>query len=342
MAVVYMSVMAPHYSTKAFYALPALTTFAACGAMGFGSLGRSARRKEALTSAGQTTEKKLEPPYVGCYGILGLVFGTLVGVWALNSFASLWVISTSSRAAFARGYSLVGERQFQEAAKALKAAVDRDSTSSDLRSLLAAALSGLGDRAGALTQARESVERNPNHGTAQLELAAELAHQGQTVEAVEPARRAKELVPGLPGAWNQLAMLVTGQGAYDEAIRTARDGLALFPFSAELRFCLGYALANRGEAGEAEKQLALACRLRPNWPMPHGALAEMLVRRGKFAEAAPHLADAGRPDQGIAAAIKARDQALAAGDKALADEEERLIERLRAKKGPQPQPLLPE
>jgi tetratricopeptide (TPR) repeat protein len=218
----------------------------------------------------------------------------------------------------------------------LKAAVDRDSTSSDLRSLLAAALSGLGDRAGALDQARISVERHPEDGTAQLEFAGELARQGRTAEAEAWARRAVVLIPGFPGAWNQLAMMLTGQGAYDDAIRTTRDGLALFPFSAELRFCLGYALANRGEAGEAEKQLALACRFRPNWPMAHGALAEILVRQGKFAEAAPHLADAGRPDQAVAAATKARDAALAAGDKAGAEKAGRLIERV-AKKPPQSQ-----
>ena len=276
MAVVYLSITAPHYSTKAFYALPALVTMCACAVVGWEFMGRN--------------------------GAVRVGLGVLLAVWALNSFAGFWIVPGAAHTAFAQAVGLFGQQRFQEAADALRAGLDRHADDEDLQPLLAASLASAGDWAGAAREARASVERHPDNALAQLELAAALGELRQGQEAAPHARRATELAPGYGPAWDQWAMLLMQQHAYDQAIGAARDGLALFPFSAELRFCLGYALDLQGETGEAEQQLKLACKFKTEWPTPPMVLGDLLLRQSRPGEAVNYLAQAARLQPGNAQA----------------------------------------
>ena len=176
----------------------------------------------------------------------------LLGVWAINAYASFWIARSSTRTLLSRARPLVDTQgRHREVARLLQAGLEREPQNAELRSLLARVLSETGDLVEATRQAQTAVRDQPDDPDARLVLATLLTRQERIAEATDHARRAVELAPGLAPAYQQLAALLARQRRYDEAVPVSRDGLALAPFNAEMRFTLGNVLVQQGRNEEA-------------------------------------------------------------------------------------------
>ena len=81
------------------------------------------------------------------------------------------------------------------------------------------------------------------------------------------------------------------------ASRRYLEARGVQPASAEAHRNLGFLELHLGELVAAESSLRAALKLAPDERDAHGALAEVLRRRGRMQEAAMHQAAAGRPAQ---------------------------------------------
>ena len=292
LAVIHMSIALPYQChVKAFYGLGALVPLCAFGACGLDALCRWCG--------------KLRP-----------VICILLAVWAINSFAALWISRSAVATVRSRAHSLWKEQRKSEAAESLKARMEREpNPSPEAQSFLAYLLMETGDaqEAGKLVDA--AVRQDPNEPKGQLVVAALLAREQRFDEAIEHAWRAVLLDPSSDTAYQQLASLLVRHGHSEEGIPVAREGLVVAPFSADLHFDLGAALVFRGETGEGIPQLQLACAIKPQWAAPRFLLGQTLAREGRIEEAAQHLRESLRlePDNAgahsqLAAALSAQHQ----------------------------------
>ena len=277
-AVLHVSLVVPYISiAKAFYGLSALVPLCAFGAWGLDVLGR--------------WSGKLRP------GVC-----ILFAVWAITSYASLWVSPSSAATTLARARSLREEGRQDEAVGLLKATLEREPESTGVRSFLAYLLMETGDLGEASRNAEAAVREQPSDWAGHLVLAGILDQQRQLDRAAEHAQRAVQLAPAHGPGYEQLATLLVRSGHYAEAIRVARQGLGVAAFSPELRLALGTALISSGEAAEGVAQLQLACALKPTWGEPHVVLGAALAKQGALDEAIIHLREAVRLEPGNAEA----------------------------------------
>ena len=292
LALVHMSIVLPYQChVKAFYGLCALLPLCAFGACGLDALCR--------------WSGKLRP-----------VICILFGVWAINSFAALWISRFAAATVRSRAHSQWKEKRQLEAAELLRARLERDpNPSPEAQSFLAYLLMETGDVQEAGKLAETAVRRGPNEPTGHLVLAALLTRQQRFDEATEHVRRAVQLAPSSDSAYEQLASLLVRHGHSEEAIQVSREGLVVAPFSPELRFDLGAALVFFGETAEGISQLRLAGEIKPNWAEPRFLLGATLARLGKLREATQHLQEALRLEPAnaeghshLAAALNAQHQ----------------------------------
>jgi len=292
LALVHMTIALPYQChVKAFYGLCALVPLCAFGACGLDALYRWSGKVRA-------------------------VICVLFGVWAINSYAALWIARSAEATCLVHAQSLWKEERRVEAVELLKARLEQaPDHSAEARQLLAYLLMETGDLQEAGKLAETAVRQTPNGPKGHLVLAALLARQERFEEATEHARRAVQLSPSSDTAYEQLASLLVRHGHSEEAIRVSREGLVVAPFSSELHFDLGAALVFSGEASEGISQLQLACAIRPNWAGPRFLLGATLVKQGKLAEATEPLREALRLEPGnaeahvqLAAALSAQHQ----------------------------------
>jgi tetratricopeptide (TPR) repeat protein len=292
LALVHLSLMLPYQChVKAFYALCALVPLCAFGACGLDALCR--------------WSGKLRP-----------VICILCGVWAMNSFASLWVSRSAMATARSRANSLWKEERQPEAVESLRASLGRDpNPSTEAQSFLAYLLMESGDLPEARQLVETAVQRGPNEPQGHLVLAALLARQERFEEAIAHARRALQLAPGSEPAYEQLASLLAGHGDTKEAVQIAREGLGVAPFSPELHLDLGAALLSCGQTGEGISQMRLASAIKPNWAEPQVVIGTALMSEARYEEAAQHLREAlqlepdnARAHSQLAAALSAQHQ----------------------------------
>jgi tetratricopeptide (TPR) repeat protein len=239
LGVVFMTLKVASYAqVKAFYGLALLVPLCFFGAVGWEALTRGRR------------------PLQGALGILLLV-------WAMNSFASFWIIHSASQHGY-MGIKLASTRKLDAAlAEAIKA-VDSDPANAVARRFSALILNELGRSGEALPSAQRAIELNPLDGAGHLELAVALAGQGEMEAALGEARRALELGPENPAAWDFSLFCLSKLGRADEAIAVARDGLALFPYRGELHHTLGLALRQKQDFVKAANHFVYALLLRPD------------------------------------------------------------------------------
>jgi tetratricopeptide (TPR) repeat protein len=210
-ALIQFSLAVPYYcSVKAFYAMSALIPLCAYAALGFDALTRRSTK-------------------------LRLAFGIMFGIWAINSYASFWILGWSPRTNLARACSLDSEGRQAEAVQILEMLLQENSQDLDARAMLVSLSMAAGDNEAAAKQAEPILRGNPAHAEAQAVLGELLARQGRTAEASEHARRAMQLAPGNAVPYEQLAMLLVQLERYDEAATVVRQGLSIAPLSLQLR-----------------------------------------------------------------------------------------------------------
>ena len=264
LALVHMSLAIPCFGmAKAFYGLAATAPLCAAGAAGFEAITRRSKLVRVLLS-------------------------TLLGLWAINSCASFWVLPSSAQARIGRSRSLAIEGRLPEELGLLKGLVADEPQNLDARSLLIASLLANGEAEEAVRQAEALARGNPAHARAQLALSAVASLQGRMGAAVQHARRALELAPGDASAYEQLAVSLAGAGRYSETAEVARQGLGIAPFSSALRLALGCALLAAGDTNSAA-QFALVARLGPASAQLHLMVGGALAQAGRMEEAAAEL-----------------------------------------------------
>ena len=264
LGVVFMTLKVASYAqVKAFYGLATLVPICFFGAVGW----------EMLTRGNRVVKDAL--------GVLLLFF-------ALNSFASFWVVRSTDQHVYA-GMRSGLERKFDAAIAEGIQAVDSDASSATARRFLASVLSESGRASEALPHAQRAVELSPLDGASHLQLGMVLAQQGQMELAINETRRALELGPENLSAYNFLLVCLSKLGRGEEVIKVARDGLAVAPFSFELHHTLGVALAQKEDFVAAANHFVYALLLRPDSPQARANFRLALRFMGKASDGLKRL-----------------------------------------------------
>ena len=262
---IFMSLRVPSYAqAKAFYGLCALLPLCFYGAVGW----------EALTRGRKWLQGAL---------------GTVLLVWALNSFASVWIRGDSTATHICRGLRLADEGRTEEAAVEFGKAIDADPSSGPARRFLAMTLEKSGHLNEALQQAERAVAAKPTDAACHLQIAAILAGQDHAERAITEARHAIELGPEHTTAYASLSLWLVASGRDEEAVTVARDGLAVAPGDPDLHYALGVALVKKGDFATATNHFACALLLRPDWADARLNFGLVLLNGGAFSQARVHL-----------------------------------------------------
>jgi Flp pilus assembly protein TadD len=198
------------------------------------------------------------------YRVLQGTLGALLLVWAMNSFASFWIVHDAPQHLYA-GLRLGLEHKLDAAGKEAAKAVNFDPSNATAQRFLASVLSDSGRTDEALSHAQRAVALSPRDGACHLQLGMVLVRQGQMEPAISEARRALELEPENSSAYNLLLVCLSKLGRGDETISVARDGLAVYPFNAELHHTLGVSLAQKEDFVIAARHFVYALLLRANF-----------------------------------------------------------------------------
>jgi tetratricopeptide (TPR) repeat protein len=188
---------------------------------------------------------------------------------------------------------------------------------------IALAMKGQTDEA--ISQYQEAIRLKPDFAEAHNNLGAALVRQGQTGEAIVQFQEVLELQPGNAPAQITLGDLLSRMGRLDEAILHYRQALEIFPQDAGLLNNLAWIRAANAEARfrdgpEAVRLAERACQVTEyKQPMVMGTLAAAYAEAGRF-------------DEAVAMAEKARDLAASLGQKKIADRNAELFQLYKAHK----------
>lgn len=256
LALVYMNLKIPCYAqARAIYGLCTLVPLCAFGAAGWQVL---------------TEERKW----------LRFALGTILLVWAMNSFAAVWIRSHSAYTHVRLGavsYSDVGA---DAALPEFTRAVELEPSNVLARLFLASALNDSGRSGEAWQQAVQAVALAPTNGAGHFVLSMILGQEGQREQAIDEARRAAELGPEDLSAYRLWLKLLDGTGRDKEIINVARNGLAEFPYDAGLHYALGLALARQNDLAGATNQFVYVLLSAPNQMEIHLDQGRALLRLG--------------------------------------------------------------
>ena len=278
LALVFMNLKVPCYAVeKAIFGLCALVPFCSFGAVGW----------EVLT-------RRWKP--------LQFALGVIMLVWAMNSFAAVWIRDNSVSTHVYLGAVLGSNGRTDAALSEFARAVDIGPSNAQARRWLASALSDSGQTAAALQQAKQAVELDPTDGACHRVLSTILARQGQREGAIAEVRRAVELEPEDLSAYRLWSELLIGAGHNDEAINVTRNGLVVSPDDPSLHYTLGLALARKNDLTTATNQFAYALLFGPDGPKVHLDFGRVLLRLGDTPNGLRHLQTAVRltPDSPLA------------------------------------------
>ena len=204
LGLVFMTLKIPSYAqAKAFYALSAITPLCFFGALGWETLTHGSER-------------------------LRFVLGTLVLVWATNSFATYWITPSVEQHLYV-AKALAAYDQIDRANAEAARAVQVDPLNATARGLHALSLSELGDDAEAVKEAERAVELAPMDSVAHLNLAITAARTDME-RAIAEARRAIELGPENFSAYQMLMKCLVESERYNEAAAFGPEWLTVSPF----------------------------------------------------------------------------------------------------------------
>ncbi len=248
---IYLNLKVPAYaSVKAFYGLSALTPLAFFAALGWDRVTRGRR-------------------------ILQLAVAAALLVWAINSYASVWVRESAAE----RIYHALRDpdHDAQHDAADLRKAIELDPSDPNARRIFAAVLDESGAANEAMEQAQRAVDLAPTDSASHAQLASVLVTKHDDDRAVLESRRAIEFGSENVAAHRVLSLSLLQSDSNEDAIKAARDGLAVAPFNADLQFTLATALARTREFAAAADHFAYALLLRPAWPEARANLHMALV-----------------------------------------------------------------
>jgi tetratricopeptide (TPR) repeat protein len=269
---VFMSLKIPSYAqAKAFYGLSAITPLCFFGTLGWETLINSRAR-------------------------LRLVLCSLVLVWAMNSFATYWIVPSVAQHLYgvkALGAEGKADRAVAEAIKAVEA----DPTNAAARGFHALSLSELGHDEQAIKEAERAIELSPADSAAHLQLAISVK-RSDIERAISEARRAIDLGPENSSAYQVLMNCLLESRRYNEAAELGREWLAVSPYDVAPHSALGSALTENGDLASAAQHLGYVMMLRPQLEQAHAQLRQLLLSLAKEPNGLQRLQDvaANAPD----------------------------------------------
>jgi len=238
LGLIYMSLKIPSYAqAKAFYALSAITPLCFFGALGWETLTHGSER-------------------------LRFVLGTLVLVWALNSFATYWITPSITQHLYV-AKALATYDKIDRANAEAASGVQIDPLNAAARGLHALSLSELGDDAEAVKEAERAVQLAPMDSEAHLNLAI-TATRTDMERAISESRRAIEFGPENFSAYQSLMKCLVDSKRYNEAATFGPEWLAVSPFEVTAHSSLAVAMGQTGDLVRAARQLGYVMMLQPN------------------------------------------------------------------------------
>ena len=220
---------------------------------------------------------------------LRFVLGTLVLVWALNSFATYWITPSVAQYLYAAKalatYDQIG-RASAEAAKAVQV----DPLNATARGLHAMGLSELGDDAEAVKEGERAVQLAPTDSAAHLNLAI-AAERTDMERAIAEARRAIELGPENVSAYQLLMKCLVDSKRYNEAAAFGPEWLAVSPSKSTAHSSLAVAMAQTGDLSAAARQLGYVMMLQPNSEEALAQLHQIVLSLAKAPDGLQRLRD---------------------------------------------------
>jgi Flp pilus assembly protein TadD len=271
-ALTFMTLRVASYAqAKAFYGLSAFTSLCFFGALGW----------EALTHSRMG---------------LRLITGTLLLVWAMNSFVTFWIIPSVPQHLYA--VKVLGRQgKIERAAAEATKAVEADPTGASAHGYRALSLSELGDDTEAVKEAERAVQLAPMDSAAHLSLAI-AAKRTDMERAMAEARRAIELGPENFSAYQLLMKCLLESRRYNEATAVGPEWLAISPFDMAAHSSLAVAMAQTGDLVTAARQLGYVMMLRPNAEEAHAQLRQIVLSLAKAPDGLQRVRDiaANAPD----------------------------------------------
>jgi tetratricopeptide (TPR) repeat protein len=290
--------VASYAQVKAFYALPALLPCCAFMAMGW----------QWATSRGPVFSFLIRAGFLA---------------WLLTAGHAFWISTAKPLTWTMRGVDAQQRKNYSEATEYFSKALRLDSGCLLARLGLAEALANMGKIEEALREAERAAMDHPNEGAPQTQLGLLFDFSGHAEEAVLHFKRALAAAPGGPDTHQQLADCLTQLGRGEEVIAVYREGLRIHPLDHRLLNNLAWLLATGPEANlrdgaEAVSLAERACQLtRFSDPFLIGTLGAAYAEAGRF-------------DEAIATAKRARDIALLAAQPEIAEKNRTLLERYEA------------
>jgi tetratricopeptide (TPR) repeat protein len=164
-----------------------------------------------------------------------------------------------------------------DAAQHFLAALEMDPTHPEANNNLGNILAANGRDDLALARFRQAVRAQPRYAEAHNNLANMLAKQGKLDEAIVHHQAAVRLDPELPQAHFNYGVTLASSGRLSEAIQSFERALRLRPEYPDARYAYALALSAKGDAVKALEQLGEAIRQRPDWPQPINSAAWLLA-----------------------------------------------------------------
>jgi Flp pilus assembly protein TadD len=251
------------------------------------------------------------------------------------------------------GTFLARQQRFDEAAQHLRRVVQLAPTKESAYEQLASLLLRQGRNEEAIRTARNGLAVATHSPALHCDLGAALVSRGEHSEGIAQLQLACALDPKWPEPWLLLGTTLAAQGRPAEAMRHLREAVRLEPGNAEAHCQLAVALSAQHQTAEAIACYSEALHLEPDFAVALNNLAWIRAAdpRAEFRDGseavrlaerackvtgfkepvlvgtlAAACAEAGRFDEAVAMARKARDLALAGGQKDLANKNLELFE----------------
>jgi tetratricopeptide (TPR) repeat protein len=272
LGLIFMTLKVPSYAqVKAFYGLSALTPLCFFGALGWQTLTNRSER-------------------------LRIVLNALILVWAINSFATYWIVPSVAQHLYT-AKALATQGKIDSAVAEAAKAVDADPSDAGARGSHALGLTEVGRDQEAIEEAERAIELDRNDSDVRLDLAVSIKRKDPE-RAIAEARRAIELGPENSSAYQFLMDCLVESQRYSEAVALGREWLAVSPYDVAAHFTLGVATAQTGNLVSAAQHLGYVMMLRPEAEQAHAQLRQILLALAKEPDGLQRLRDiaANAPD----------------------------------------------
>jgi tetratricopeptide (TPR) repeat protein len=251
---------------KAFYALPVLLVLCAFAGKGWAFVAKQSRW-------------------------LARIIATGLLAWSMLVGCTFWIRSWSPQTQTAKGMQAINADRFAEAEERFSRALRSDKDYWPARVGLVNVLTERGRLEEAQKEAETLVAQRPDNPEGSFQLGLVMQASGQEEKAIAQFERVKTLAPAHLGAYQHLALSLSNLKRYQEAVTVYKEGLGVYPLSIELLNNLAWLRATCADAAtrngtEAVFLAETACQLTSyERPVLIGTLAAAYAQAGRFEDA---------------------------------------------------------